>query len=69
MQANKIEIDFKAEDAVDEEDEDDIQFNFKTKSTDELFELIKAIDINTLTPIEAMQTLYDLKKKVEEITD
>ena len=69
LEANKIEIDFKAEDAVDEEDEDDIQFNFKTKSTDELFELIKAIDINTLTPIEAMQTLYDLKKKVEEITD
>ena len=61
LEANKIEIDFKAEDAVDEEDEDDIQFNFKTKSTDELFELIKAIDINTLTPIEAMQTLYDLK--------
>ena len=69
LEANKIEIDFKAEDAVEEEDEDDIQFNFKTKSTDEMFELIKAIDINTLTPIEAMQTLYDLKKKVEEITD
>ena len=68
LEANKIEIDFKAENAVEEEDEEDIQFNFKTKSTDEMFELIKAIDINTLTPIEAMQTLYDLKKKVEEIT-
>lgn len=69
LEANKIEIDFKAENAVEEDDEEDIQFNFKTKSTDEMLELIKAIDINTLTPIEAMQTLYDLKKKAEEITD
>lgn len=68
LEANKIEIDFKAEDAVEEESTDDeIQFNFKAKSTDELLELIKATDINTLTPIEAMQTLYDLKKKAEEI--
>lgn len=70
LEANKIEINFKADDAVVEEDtEEDIQFNFRAKSTDELLELIKAIDINTLTPIEAMQTLYDLKKKTEEITD
>ena len=68
LEANKVEIDFKAEDAVEEEN-DDIQFNFKTKSTEEMLELIKTIDINTLTPIEAMQTLYDLKKKVQEITD
>ena len=34
-----------------------------------MLELIKAIDINTLTPIEAMQTLYDLKKRAEEITN
>ena len=70
LEANKIEIDFKAENAViEEEAQEDIQFNFKTKSTDEILELIKTIDINTLTPIEAMQTLYDLKKKVSEITD
>ena len=70
LEANKIEIDFKAENAViEEETQEDIQFNFKTKSTDEILELIKTIDINTLTPIEAMQTLYDLKKKVSEITD
>ena len=45
----------------------EIQFNFKAKSTDEILELLKATDVNTLTPIEAMQTLYDLKKKAEEI--
>ena len=68
LEANKIEIDFKAEEAVEEEPTDDeIQFNFKAKSTDEILELLKATDVNTLTPIEAMQTLYDLKKKAEEI--
>ncbi len=68
LEANKIEIDFKADEAVEEEPTDDeIQFNFKAKSTDEILELLKATDVNTLTPIEAMQTLYDLKKKAEEI--
>ena len=66
LEANKIDIEFKAEDGVLEESED-IQYNFKTNTTDDLLELIKAVDINTLTPIEAMQTLYDLKKKVEEL--
>ena len=66
LEANKIDIEFKAEDSVVEESED-IQYNFKTNTTDDLLELIKAVDINTLTPIEAMQTLYDLKKKVEEL--
>lgn len=67
LESNKIEIKFKAQDSVIEEEENDIQYNFKTNSTDDLLELIKTIDINTLTPIEAMQTLYDLKKKVEEL--
>lgn len=69
LESNKIEIEFKAEDAVVEEENNDIQYNFKTNSTDDILELIKTVDINTLTPFEAMQTLYDLKKKVEEITN
>jgi DNA mismatch repair protein MutS len=69
LESNEIKIEFKAEDAVIEEDVNDIQYNFKTNSTDDILELIKTVDINTLTPIEAMQTLYDLKKKVEEITN
>jgi DNA mismatch repair protein MutS len=68
LESNKIEIEFKADNAVIEEDENEIQYNFATNSTDDILELIKTVDINTLTPIEAMQTLYDLKKKVEEIT-
>ena len=66
LESNKIDIEFKAEDSVIEETED-IQYNFSTNSTNDLLELIKAVDINTLTPIEALQTLYDLKKKAEEI--
>ncbi len=69
LESNKIEIEFKADDGVVEEPtEEEIQYNFKTNSTDEMLELIKTIDINTLTPIEAMQTLYDLKKKAEELS-
>lgn len=66
LEANKIEIEFKAENNEPEENED-IQYNFRTNSASDILELIKATDINTLTPIEAMQTLYDLKKKVEEL--
>jgi len=66
LEANKIEIEFKAEDAVVEETED-IQYNFRTNSANDIIELLKATDINTLTPIEAMQTLFDLKKKAEEL--
>ena len=69
LEANKIDMEFKAEDAVDEEEiQEDIQYNFRTRSTDDMVELLKAIDVNTLTPIEAMQTLYDLKKKAEELS-
>ena len=67
LEQNKIDIKFKAEDAVVEEDEDDIQFNFTVNGKNEIIEILKTIDVNTLTPIEAMQTLYDLKKKSEEL--
>ena len=69
LESNKIEIEFKADDIdIDDNDSDNIQYNFTIKGTDEILELIKATDINTLTPIEAMQTLYDLKKKAEELS-
>ena len=32
-----------------------------------IIEEIKKIDVNTLTPIEAMQKLYDIVKKSKEI--
>lgn len=66
LEQNKIDIEFKAEDAVVEE-ADDIQYNFAASGKDEILKILNATDINTLTPIEAMQTLYDLKKKAKEL--
>ena len=66
IEQNKIDIKFKAEEAVIEEDES-IQYNFAANGKNEIIEILKAIDVNTLTPIEAIQTLYDLKKKTEEL--
>lgn len=66
LEQNKTAIEFKAEESVTE-DEEDIQYNFTANGKNEILEILKATDVNTLTPIEAMQTLYDLKKKVEEL--
>ncbi len=66
LEKNKVEIEFKAEEAVIEDDES-VQYNFSANGKNEIVEILKAIDVNTLTPIEAMQTLYDLKKKSEEL--
>ena len=66
LESNKINIEFKAENAVIEEEED-IQYNFSANGKNEIIEILKTVDVNTLTPIEAMQTLYDLKKKSEEL--
>lgn len=66
LESCKIDIDFKAENSVEEEEEE-IQYNFSANGKNEILEILKATDVNTLTPIEAMQTLYDLKKKAEEL--
>ncbi|MGN1203239.1 MAG: DNA mismatch repair protein MutS, partial [Eubacterium sp.] len=68
LEANAVDIEFKAEDSVIEEEENDIQYNFTANGKQEIFEILKTVDINTLTPIEAMQTLYDLKKKAQELS-
>lgn len=66
LESHKIDIEFKAEETALEE-EQDIQYNFQTNSAADILELIKATDVNTLTPIEALQTLHDLKQKVAEL--
>ncbi len=66
LEQNTPKIEFKAESEVVEED-DEIQYNFAINGKNEIIEILKTIDVNTLTPIEAMQTLYDLKKKSEEL--
>lgn len=68
LEANSVKIEFKAEDSIIEEEESDIQYNFTANGKQEIFEILKTVDVNTLTPIEAMQTLYDLKKKAEELS-
>lgn len=67
LEANAVKIEFSAEQADDDGDDDDIQYNFTANGRQEIFEILKALDVNTLTPIEAMQTLYDLKKKAHEL--
>ncbi len=66
LEANKVEINFNNDTVIDEVD-DEIQYNFNTNSKDEILELIKAIDINTISPIEAFQTLIDLKNKTDKL--
>ncbi len=68
LEQNSVKIEFKAEDSIIKEDEDEIQYNFTSNGKTEIFEILKTIDVNTLTPIEAMQTLYDLKKKAQELS-
>ncbi len=50
-----------------EAQEDMMQISFSNEVGNELIEEIKKIDVNTLTPIEAMQKLYDIVKKSQEI--
>ncbi|MDE5984986.1 MAG: DNA mismatch repair protein MutS [Eubacterium sp.] len=68
LESNAVPIEFKAEDGIVEEEENDIQYNFTANGRQEIFEILKTVDVNTLTPIEAMQTLYDLKKKAQELS-
>ena len=45
------------------ERESDDQISFADVGTDEVRELLRTTDINTLTPIEAMNMLFDLQKR------
>lgn len=67
LEKNAVPIEFKADDSIVEEEENDIQYNFTANGKDEIVEILNTVDVNTLTPIEAMQTLYDLAKKAKEL--
>lgn len=43
---------------------DDSQISFESGVNDEVIEELKMLDVNTLTPIEALTTLYEIKKKL-----
>lgn len=68
LEQNSVPIEFKAEEAIEEEPEEEIQYNFTANGTNEILEILKTVDINTLTPIEAMQTLDNLRKKAQELS-
>lgn len=44
--------------------DDDMQLGIFSAVNDDVINEIKEIDLNTLTPIEALQKLYDLKKRI-----
>ena len=45
------------------EDEGDLQLSLESSIDDEIIDTIKNLDINTITPLEALTTLHDLIKK------
>ena len=46
-----------------EKNDDDMQISFASNEGNEIVDELKTIDINTLTPIEALQKLYELKNR------
>ncbi|MBR3816340.1 MAG: DNA mismatch repair protein MutS [Clostridia bacterium] len=49
--------------AIEATDESDLQISLQSTLDDELIDSIKNIDVNTLTPLEALTTLHELVKK------
>ncbi len=48
-------------------EEDEIQLSFTSSASDSIIEKLKTIDVNTLTPIEAMTVLFELQKDAKNI--
>lgn len=48
------------------EDENNFQFSFAQGNNDEIIEELKALDVNTLTPIEAMSKLFELSQRSKQ---
>ncbi len=49
-----------------EEEEEELQISLKSTFDDEIIDTIKNIDINTLTPLEALTTLHELVTKARQ---
>ena len=52
---------------VETQPEESMQMSFGAAASNEITEKLKALDVNTLTPIEALQKLYELKLEAEKI--
>lgn len=66
LEKNRVEIDFKADDAVTY-DEEELQYNFSANDEKKIIEELKSLNIDTMTSIEALQILAELKKRSENI--
>ena len=54
--------------AVEEvREDDDLQLSFTSSASDSIINKLKSIDVNTLTPIEAMTVLFELHKDAKNI--
>ena len=52
---------------VAEEEPEEIQLSFSSSGKENFIEKVKNIDVNTLTPIEALTKLFELQKEAENI--
>lgn len=52
---------------VEENEEDELQLSFTSGAKESIVERLKTIDVNTLTPIEAMQVLFELQKEAKTL--
>ncbi|MCR4925154.1 MAG: DNA mismatch repair protein MutS [Clostridiales bacterium] len=64
LESSEAPIHISAE-SSNKEAENDMQMSFMSDEHSEVIEKLKTIDVNTITPIEAMSTLYELVKKVK----
>jgi DNA mismatch repair protein MutS len=53
--------------AVYEEEPEEMQLSFSSSGKESFIEKVKNIDVNTLTPIEALTKLFELQKEAENI--
>ncbi len=52
---------------IEEEPDDVLQLSFSSGEKEQIIEKLKNIDVNTLTPIEAMTVLFELQKSAENL--
>lgn len=58
LEAGGIQVREKKSETTD----DDFALSFDSMSENEVAEKLRAVDINTLTPLEAINLIYELKK-------
>ena len=52
---------------VETEETEELQLSFSSSGKERFIEKVKNIDVNTLTPIEALTKLFELQKEAENI--